>query len=60
MGKQVLGGGSSHVPTAPEGAFETIVQNNYPSSSTSWTVTVASGYVIATTLTVYAVCGFTT
>jgi hypothetical protein len=59
-GKHVLGGGFSHVPTDPSGTFETIAQNDYPSSPTSWTVTVASEFVIATTITVYAICGFTT
>jgi len=59
-GKHVLGGGFSHVPTDQSGTFETIAQNDYPSSPTSWTVTVASGFVIATTITVYAVCAFTT
>jgi len=59
-GKQVLGGGFSHVPTDPSATFQTIAQNDYPSSPTSWTVTVASGFVIVTTITVYAICGFTT
>jgi hypothetical protein len=56
----VLSGGFSHVPTDPSGTFQTIAQNNYPSGASSWTVTVASGFVIATTLTVYAICGFAT
>jgi hypothetical protein len=59
-GKQVLGGGFSHVPTDSSGAFLTTAQNNYPSSATRWTVTLASSHVIATTVTVYAVCGFGT
>ena len=59
-GKKVLGGGFSHVPTDPSGPFLVDAQNNYPSSATRWTVTLASGYVVATTLTVYAICGLAT
>ena len=58
-GKQVLGGGFSHQPTTPEGASLTVAQNTYPSSATSWTVTLMSSHVVATALTVYAVCAST-
>jgi len=55
-GKHVIAGGFSH-PSDSNPAFG--IFQNYPSSTSSWTVTFSSGYVINRTVTVYAICALT-
>lgn len=52
-GKKVFGGGFAYTPDMdpPPG-----VQQNYPSSATSWTVTFKSDHLVSRSTSVYAIC----
>jgi Collagen triple helix repeat (20 copies) len=55
VGKRVLAGGFSYTP--PDWRDPAMgVEQNYPSSSTSWTVAFKSGWVFDLDITVYATC----